>query len=198
VPHTLEDLKAEYEANFGEIPADFRSPRTETLWTRFASDCDVDLERVMAKAAELRGKSRARPSLADLKHALAACQDRGPDWHRRLDCGMCNGSGYITVLVNYDPGKPWRETMRLGHKTVAGRVLVDAAVPCMCSTGRHVQQTADGDEGTSRRAMDWRKEFLVECDELKTDPVTRAKDLIGESWSVALAAREPDRRMADA
>jgi hypothetical protein len=197
MPYTLKDLTDEYQANFGDVPADFRSPRTETLWTRFATDCDADLERLMAKAAELRGKSRGRPSLADLKHALAACQDRGPDWHRRLDCGMCNGSGYISVLVNYDPAKPWRATMRLGHKISAGRVLVSAAVPCMCSTGRHVQQTADGDESTSRRAMDWRKEFLAECNELGRDPVTRQKELIGESWDVLRAIAAPDRRLAD-
>jgi hypothetical protein len=197
MPYTLTDLKAEFEAHFGPCRANLAAPVTARRWTEFATECDVDLERLMQKAAELRGKGFDQPSLADLKRALNGCRDLGPDWYRRIDCGMCNGSGYVSVLVNYDPGKPWRETMRLGHKTTAGRVLTSAAAPCLCSTGRHVIQVAEGDESTSRRAMEWRKEFLAECKELGRDPVTRQKELIGESWDVLRSMAEPDRRLAD-
>lgn len=138
MPYTITELVAEYEAHFTSLPANLEAPRTAERWTKFAAECNFPLERIMTKAAELRGASRARPTLGDLELALKAIQNNeGIRAHAMRPCGLCvQGMLQVTFWTD-ENGKAV-----LGHSGNTAR-LYTCCVPCSCSWGQMIAQ----DEG---------------------------------------------------
>jgi hypothetical protein len=185
-----------YEGYFScKLPVEFdadhnpKNPVEYRLWAEFMDAVDVPVERLMSKAAEMRGRSRMRPSLADLRQALNACQGDRSNLDRRVDCALCNGCGWMLVLAHYDPNQPWRRTARVGHYCPEGYVLVIVAVPCLCSAG--MRQVLDGgDEFFSRLAHDWRVNFDAQARLEGLAPLQYAHQLVGESRERYRARKE--------
>lgn len=191
-----------YEGYFScKLPVEFdaehkpKNPIEYRLWAEFMDEVDVPVERLMNKAAEMRGRSRMRPSLADLRQALGACRGDRPESDRRVDCALCNGCGWVAVLVHYDPNRRWRETAKLGHYPPEGYVLAIVAVPHVCSAGMR-QINAGGDEFFSRLAHDWRINFDAQARLEGYAPLEYAHRLVAESWSRLREAQEHARQEA--
>jgi hypothetical protein len=191
-----------YEGYFScKLPVEFdgehnpKNPVEYRLWAEFIDAVGVPIERLMSKAAEMRGRSRMRPSLADLRQALNACQGDRSSSDRRVDCALCNGCGWMPVLAHYDPNQPWRRTAKVGHYYPEGYVLLIVAVPCLCSAG--IPQIRDGgNEFFSRLAHDWRINFDAQARIDGEAPLQLAQRLVGESWSRLREDQERARKEA--
>jgi hypothetical protein len=202
--HTLQDLTDEYEAHFTAVPADLAKPRTAVLWTRFASECDVDLERLMRKVAELRGKSRARPALSDLQDALSAIRNNdGIRRHAALPCGLCI-SGYIEVLFWVDADG----RAVLGHSGNTSR-LYRTLVMCSCSRGHQIAEEQgvppdrerawlDAHLAIKKDARDLGLSLGIFIDGLVRDSVCQFGPKIGSPLTRRMAALRREVRFADA
>ena len=180
----MSDLKTfvqEYEAFFGKFPGDEKNPRSLERWTAFAESCTVPLDKLMEKANEVRGRSRMRPALADLKQAEAACRD---DFRASttVECQWCDGSGWIVVLDHYDPTGPWKRTAQMGHYALPGEALGRSAVPCLCDNGKPLAAALNYPELKIREAHEWRVNFESEARLSGRNPVQYERELIAESW----------------
>ncbi len=175
----LADFIAEYEASFGAFPGDAKNPRAIERWTEFAESVDVRLSTLMDKASEMRGRSRMRPSLADMKLALSACHEVY-DKDNRVDCEFCDRNGWIIVLDCYDPRQKWKETAVMGCYPTQGHVVGRSAVPCICANGQRAVPSYP--EIKRRQALEWRKNFDASARLAGKDPLEYEREVIEESW----------------
>ena len=172
-----------YEGHFScKMPIELKkdgTPKNEVeyrLWMSFIDGLDVEPDRLFEKATELRGRSRMRPSLADLKQVANICRDGATQEHR-VECGFCDSSGWIVVIVNFDPSQSWKKTAKIGHHHMPGHILGTCTVPCLCSNGKPNIRT-ENDERVAREGAEWRKNFIVEGKLLGRNPVAHEREVV--------------------
>lgn len=137
-----------YEAKYGKFPVDIKRPAMVEEWKRVLYQIpERKLHEVFSMVTRNRGNSNRNPRTADFENALKQMEiiDTGPSGFKGDGCGVCYGSGVITVMVTYMPDN----TKRLGiHE---GGYPYSVGSCCKCSKGmwlrrNYYQKQTDSDQ----------------------------------------------------
>lgn len=143
-----------YTAKYGKFPADPKSETQVNEWKRVLVQVpESKLGEMFSIVSEQLGKSNKNPRTREFEIALRRLEvpeDR-PRGFVGEGCGICYGSGILTIWVTYLPD----DHRRIGFHR--GGYPYEIGVPCKCSKGihlrhKHYPKIKDADQ---ERAFQW-------------------------------------------
>ncbi|MCU0916982.1 MAG: hypothetical protein MUC88_20830 [Planctomycetes bacterium] len=174
----FEEFVSKYAVHFGPLPADMADKVQLKEWGVLVDAIRPDrLDTLIERISVTMGKSIKKPRIRDFRAALADMDQPVTPIHVQ-GCGLCNDTGYLTVLGWIDSTKEFYDESRYKVGSIGNNSrLYRVAAPCKCSKGRKIAIDAGYNPAVLATYHAWFDGFMGECRLTGQDPSDRMREL---------------------